>query len=181
MQGIIKRLEDIPLSMGTLTKALPNHCGIILYDRLPKTLEALFGRKTCMVVLYQMHKKGRANNQVGHYSLVMKNGKKISYFSSYGFKPEQEINLTHSKGQLLKLLPKGYTYNRVALQRKRHSNTCGLHCIARSYFYRLSHSEYAKLLQSRFTAQNPDDLVSIMNLCLVSDQLVRQSNSMKLQ
>ena len=180
MQGIINRLETVPLSISVLKKVVPAHCRVVLYDRLPRTVAALFGSKPCVVVLYQMHSKGRTNDQVGHYSLLIRIGKKISYFSSYGFKPEQEIALTHSKGRLLKLLGRNYEYNRVALQRKRHANTCGLHCIVRSYFYKLKNSEYAKLLQSRFTAKGPDDLVSIMALCLVSDELVAQSQSLRL-
>ena len=145
----------------------------MLYDRIPLSKEAFFGLKTCVIVLYQMHdRSGNKNNKIGHYSLVMKTpgSKQLRYFSSYGFTPEYEIHLTHSKGKLLKLLGKKYTYNRTRLQNVTRTQTCGLHALIRSFFYKLNDRAYNSLLK-RFHSQNPDDLVSIMSLCLVFNEL----------
>ena len=173
MQQLISKLETIPISLSTLQKYAPKHCRVLLYDRIPLSKEAFFRGKTCVIVLYQMHSRdGRKNTQVGHYCLVMRTpgSKHLRYFSSYGLKPETEIHMTHSVGKLLKLLGKDYTYNRTQLQSARRVQTCGLHALARSYLYKLSDSAYNKLMK-RYTAKNPDDIVSIMTLCLVFEEL----------
>ena len=173
MQSLISKLETIPISMSTLHKYAPKHCRVLLYDRIPLSREAFFRNRTCVIVLYQMHdRSGNKTQQVGHYCLVMRTpgSKHLRYFSSYGLKPETEIHMTHSKGKLLSILGKDFTYNRTQLQSARRTQTCGLHALARSYLYRLDDNAYNKIIK-RFIARNPDDVVSIMTLCLVFDEL----------
>ena len=173
MEGIISRLETIPISLTTIKKYKPDHCRVLLYDNLPNTVPKLFGNKSCVIILYTMHDRtGKSKNGVGHFALVMRmpNSKTLRYFSSYGLKPEAEIHITHSKGRLLKLLGRNYTYNRVQLQSSRRAQTCGLHALVRSYLYKLKNSAYLKLMK-KYTARNPDDLVSIMSLILVIEEL----------
>ena len=173
MQQVIAKLETVPISFSTLQKYKPRHCRVVLYDRLPDTVEKLFKDKTCVICLYQMHDRlGKVKDGVGHYCPIMKtpNSKKLRYFSSYGLKPEVEIHATHSKGKLLKLLGRDATYNRRQLQSVRRAETCGLHALIRAYLYKLSDGSYYKLMK-RYTARTPDDVVSIMALAMVFDEL----------
>ena len=179
MQQIVSKLEGVAISFDLLKRVAPKHCRVLLYDSLPATVNALFGRKTCVIVLYLLHNKGRTLDAAGHYSLIMRRKHKpLFYWSSYGLRPEQEIAATHSKGKLLTLLGK-YEYSRTVLQRKRHANTCGLHCLARSYLYKLNNSAYSKMMTSRFISHGPDDLVSAMCLLLVSDELIQKHKTLQ--
>ena len=174
MKALIKKLETIPMSLSTLQIAAPKHTRVLLYDKLPVTREKLFGRKTCAIILYQMHdRSGRLVNKIGHYALVMQTpgSKKLRYFSSFGLRAEEEIHIMHSKGKLLKILG-DHTYNRVAVQNTRNSNTCGLHALIRAYFWKLKNAEYLRLIK-RFEARSPDDVVSIMALPMVLRELTR--------
>ena len=168
MKALVSKLETIPMSMSTLQRAAPLHTRVLLYDKLPATREALFGRKQCAIVLYQMHdRSGRLVNKIGHYALVMKTpgSKKLRYFSSFGLRAEEEIHIMHSKGKLLKLLG-DHDYNRVSVQNTRNTNTCGLHALIRAYFWKLKNAEYLRLIK-RYEARTPDDVVSIMALPMV--------------
>jgi transcriptional regulator of met regulon len=176
MQSIVSHLEKIPISLSTLRQAAPKWCRVLLYDNLPATRERLFSnRYKCAIILYTLHDaRGRLRkDQVGHYSLIMqtKTGK-LAYFSSYGMRPEQEINITKSKpGKILKILGKDYFWSRRALQKRRDAESCGLHCLARAYLYKLKEADYYKIIGSRFTTNSADDMVSILTLLLVSNEL----------
>ena len=170
MQQLISRLETIPMTISTVQRAMPSYCRVVLYDKLPQTIAALFGNKKCVILFYQMHDRaGKIKNGTGHFSLLIR-GKNIHFFSSYGMKPEAEIFKTHSKGRLLALLGKNYTWNRRQYQSVRRVQTCALHCIVRAFFMNLNTVQYSKI-QTRFLAKNSDDLVSIMCLCLVKREL----------
>jgi hypothetical protein len=159
------------MTIATVQRAMPSYCRVVLYDRLPKTLAALFGNKKCVILFYQMHNRaGKVSDRVGHFSLLTKTQTGIRFFSSYGMRPEAEIHKSHSKNRLLKLLGKNYTWSRRQYQAVRRVQTCALHCIARAYFSDLSDLKYSKLM-TRFMAKNADDLVSIMTLCLVNREL----------
>ena len=173
MEGVISKLEGIPISLSVIKKACPKHTRVWLYDRLPSgSRQAVFGKYKNCIILYQMHSGGVATNQIGHYCLIMQTpgSKKLRYFSSFGLKPEQEIHLTHEGGRLLQILGRDYEYNRVAVQSTRNTNTCGLHALARAYLYKMENADYLKLIK-RYNAKNSDDLVSIMTLVLVIKEL----------
>ena len=121
-----------------------------------------------------MHNEaGRPTQGVGHFALVLKDPKtkKISYFSSYGMNAEEELHKTHSKGRLLSILGKNYSYSRAPLQQKRNTATCGLWCLARAFLSDLSNEQFAKLMSGRLNTNTADDLVSIMTLILVHKEL----------
>ena len=155
------------MSVQKLKSMLPKNATFWFYDKLPKTLNALFRGKESAVVFYQIHdNRGKALEGTGHFSLVIR-GTKPHFFSSYGFSPEQEIHKTHSSGKLLKLLGKGFTRNRRAYQTGRDTQTCGYHCIVRAHFPRLNATQYSKII-SKFSAPRADDLVAA--LCLLKLQ-----------
>jgi len=167
MQKLITRLEGIPIGVSVVKKAMPAYCKLVFYDALPKTLHALFGNKRCVIIFYQIHTRtGKVEEKTGHFSLLMKRKNGLNFYSSYGLRPEEEIHKTHSKGMLLKLLGKNYSWNRRQYQSVKRVQTCALHCIVRAYFMDLNTVQYSKMM-SRFIAKNADDLVSIMTLCLI--------------
>ena len=173
MQQLLKKLETIPMSLNVIKTHAPKKCRVILYDRLPNSVETLFGSNNSVIILYQIHdKSGNNKNGIGHFSLVMRtpNSKKIRYFSSYGFKPEEEIHLTHSKGKLLKLLGKNYESNRVRFQDLQKTETCALHCLVRAYLWKIPQTKYLQLMKKIFL-KTPDDIVSCLTLLLVLNEL----------
>ena len=107
MQAVINNLKEAPISISRMRRAVPE-ARVMLYDSLPENpkYSDLVKGKRCLIVLYQLHERGRSTDGMGHYALVQREGNKLMYFSSYGLGPEQEIAATHSKGKLLKLLGK---------------------------------------------------------------------------
>jgi hypothetical protein len=180
MQQLIKHLEKLPVSMARLQKAAPSHCKVVLYDKLPNTVSAMFGDKSCVIILYQLHSEGgRALNKTGHYSLVFRKDGKLHYFSSYALRPEQAIGLTHSKGKLLRLLGKNYTYNRTVYQPTRDTQTCGLHCLIRSYMYRLKPKAYRDMMTRRIQLNSADDVATAMCIPFLIDELVQKHRTLQ--
>ena len=175
MQRLVRKLETIPMALDTIKAAAPKNCRVVLYDGISSRYSLFRPGVDSVIVLYQMHNEaGRASGEVGHYACILK-GKTLSYFSSYGLPPEAEIHATHSKGKLLALLGRRYDWSRSPLQEKRNTATCGLWALARAYFYRMSNKSFANMMNSRFSATTPDDMVSIMTLLLVQSEL--QSNT----
>ena len=174
MQALLRRLKELPISLATVKQYAPDGCRVLLYDDLPSSREQLFkGGVQSAIIFYEMHdQKGRPqDDKAGHFSLVI-NRPKIRYFSSYGFRPEREINLTKSEaGKLLKILGKNFEWNRTRYQAIRHTATCALHCLARAYLLNLSEEKYKKIIFNRVVLQNSDLIVCIMCLLLVRNEL----------
>ena len=169
MQKLIKKLETTAISMETMRNAAPPGCKVVLYDKLQR-----WPGGNSVIVLYQLHDAaGRATDQIGHYAVILKtaNSKKMRYFSSYAYPPEFELRATHSKGRMLALLGKHYTWSRAPLQRKRHTTTCGLWALCRAYFWGMRDNDFAKMMTGRVRLSSPDDLVSTMMLSLVAKEL----------
>lgn len=110
MIAVIRELEKQPITLGVLRRALPM-AKCIPYDDLPRgNFASVVGKKKALVVLYTLHDRtGASADGVGHYSCVLPLGKgKFEYFSSYGYRPEEEMHLTHSKDKLLQILGKNF-------------------------------------------------------------------------
>jgi hypothetical protein len=165
MEAVLKSLERQPISLGLLKKKLPRYVKCMLYDDLPAkgNIFAVMGRATCLIVLYMMH----GNDQsVGHYSTILRHGKKLEYFSSYGLSPEAEIHKTHSSGKLLHMLGTDYVRSSASLQERSHSSTCARWAAVRC----LLHEIPIQLFVSNFTKpihlQTPDDVVTMGTMFL---------------
>ena len=175
MQRLVRRLETIPMALDTVKRAAPRDCRVVLYDGMPISRNRLFTKGVnSVIVLYLMHNDaGRATGEVGHFACILRplGNKGWRYFSSYGLPPEAELHATHSKGKLLNLLGPNPDWSRSPLQEKRNSATCGLWALARAYFQHLGNSEFAAMMNSRFHATTPDDMVSLMTLLLVHSEL----------
>lgn len=174
MQSVLRRLKEIPISLDTIEQYAPDGCRVLMYDDLPSSKQELFkGGAQSAIIFYEMHDKGghAQDDKAGHFSLIL-NGPKLHYFSSYGFRPEVEINATKSSpGKLLKILGKDYEWNRTRYQKIKHTNTCGLHCLVRSYLSGFTEREYRSLMTRRLVLQNPDLIVCLMSLILVRNEL----------
>ena len=167
MDRLLQRLKEIPISLDTIQNYSPDDIGVIQYDNIKaKNLKELFKGKRGVIIFYEMHGGGP---QIGHFSLLL-NLKTPYYFSSYGFPAEKELDLTKSDPKkLLNLLPE-YDYNKVRYQKIRHTNTCGLHCLARSYLH-FRESKYKELMTHRVVLQDADMVVCLMCLLLVRNEL----------
>ena len=162
------------MTLDTIKRSAPKNTRVLLYDGITRDRVAFFNGKDNVIVLYQIHNEaGRPSEGTGHYALVMRHPKtrKISYFSSYGYDPEYELHATHSKGKLLYILGKGYTWSRRPFQQKRSTSTCGLWCLCRAYLSKLKDKHFSSLIGGRLNTNTADDLVSIMTLILVADEL----------
>ena len=91
MNSLLKKLEITPISLEKIGKICPN-MSTIVYDDLPKNakLSDIFKGKQAVCVYYQMH--GVTKTRVGHFTLILKIGDQIEYFSSYGF-PWRECSM----------------------------------------------------------------------------------------
>ena len=144
----------------------------MLYDDLPSTPEfsKVVRGKEGVVVLYQLHERGRPIDGVGHYALIQRDHDgRLLYFSSYGLRPEQEIAATHSKGRLLHMLGKKPRINTVQFQKRSHTATCGRWVILKA---RLSDLPL-KVFQQTFSRRvqlNPDDVVCLATMLVTVDK-----------
>ena len=62
---------------------------------------------------------------------------KVRYWSSYGYPIDYELSATHSKDTLKDLLG-DHVNDKVAYQRKEHTQTCWKWCLLRASVYKLS-------------------------------------------
>lgn len=141
----------------------------------------------CVGLLYQL--KGQ---NVGHWVCLIydagsdtsesANGTAgtIRFFNSYGFGPDQEIDLfQHPQPYLTMLLNKSHSkidVNKFKFQSlKNDISTCGLHCGVRCVFHELSNKDYLKFLSSydNDRTKNYDKLVTLMCLLPLDYNITR--------
>ena len=166
MNKLLKKLEVEPISLEKISKLCPS-LNPVIYDELPENtdLKAIFKGKESACVFYEMH----GGSNVGHFSFMKKKPKGVEYFSSYGFRPEVEINLTKSTpGKLKNILKQSNTeINTVRYQSERESNTCGRWCILRYRFRHLPLQEFNRIFSSNVSITSRDDLGVLSTLALV--------------
>ena len=157
METLISRLERIPISIEALKKVVPTNTKCVLYTQLT---QPLFAKRTnCVIVLLESK-----TQEIGHFVLLIKRAQNVEYWSSYGHRPEYAIKITGNDTRLLKMLPKGFLVNRFKFQSEKNTETCALHCLARSYCYKTSNQEYIKMFRYKVNLRTPDDIVTIMTL-----------------
>ena len=162
MQRVVEQLKNQPISFRLLQRVVPRHTKVILYDDLPDTtLDKIFGKKKCLIILYMMNHNKKA---VGHYSTIIRHKTTYEYFSSYGFSPEAELHMTHNSGKLLKLLGKQYIRSGAKLQNLVHSNTCARWAYARCMLHEVPLQVFVKKYSSKMSVSQPDDLVILSTL-----------------
>jgi len=167
MLQLLKRLESEPVGISHLRRAAPDYVGIQLYDKLPigGSIDKVFGRKRAVILFYSMHdKRGKELPKMGHYSCIVRRGKRVEYFSPYGYRPEFEIHATHSSGKLLALLGKNYVRSSAALQNRQQANTCARWALCRAIMCDTRLEVFVKLFSAKMHLSSPDDIVTLATL-----------------
>ena len=167
MQAVLDELKQKPLGLSKVKKALPDF-RVVLYDSLPasSTYTSIVQGKKGLVVLYQMHERGRPTDGMGHYALVHREGTRLLYFSSYGLGPEEEIAATHSKGRLLALLGKKYKRNTTQFQKRSHTATCGRWVILKARMLGVPLKRFVQVFSRRIQV-DPDGLAVLSTMFLI--------------
>lgn len=167
MQEVVDNLKKTPIGISRMRGAVPE-ARVMLYDDLPADpkYEKVVKGKRCLILLYQLHNRGRPTDGMGHYVLVQREGNRLLYFSSYGLGPEQEIAATHSKGKLLSMLGKKYIRNTVGLQKKFHTATCGRWCVLKTKLADVPLKKFTKIF-SRRQQIDPDGIAVLATMFLI--------------
>jgi len=164
---------EISLSDRDIKKALNNKTKVIEYKELDNynSILDVLDPYDNVVILY-VTKKG-----YGHWTCVIKHGKRIEFFDSYGYIPDDEFsfinkNFRKENGmenkKLLALLKdaqdNGYIihYNENKLQKEADNiNTCGRWCILRIYLRNLSIDEFSdKVYNDKVVLKLTDNIPS---------------------
>ena len=160
-----------PLSYEDLERILPSWCGFKRYDDLAKykTLDQAMGGKDCMAVLYNIHDKAthRTVNAPGHFILLNRRSSdnKTEYFSSTGWKPGQEIAVTHSDPNIFsRLLGQDFVYNSVPYQKDGNMNDCWRWIMCRATLGHMPLKSFQRLFSQNFIPRDSNDLVTAMTL-----------------
>ena len=166
MNSVLREIEKQPISLATLRSKVPPYTKVLEYDKLPNkgSLAQVFGRHKALIIFYTMHDP--RERPIGHFSTILKHKNGYEYFSSYGFRPEEEIAKTHSSGKLLRLLGKNYVRSGARLQNKVHSNTCARWAAARCFLHEVPLQVFVKTFSGRTQLQTPDDTVTMSTLFL---------------
>ena len=166
MQQVIKALEEESVGIAHLRRSSPAYVKVMEYDKLPATIEQVFGKAKAVIVLYEFHtSKHRTEAGKGHYICLVRHGKTVEYFSSYGLPPEAEIAATHSdKTKLSKILGPKFRLNKTKFQSKYHSATCGRWAFARALLADLPLTKFQTYFGRKFCLKTPDDIVAISTI-----------------
>ena len=169
MQSFLNRKRTEPVSLEELEELLPDFT-TIMYDSLEnKPISQIIQNKSGAILYYDMHSRNGGKLAVGHFSLILKEGGKLEYFSSYGFSPFQEIDKSRSDPKKFTgLFPKSMIVNKTRFQRIKNTDPCGRWVLLRGKFKNLSLKKFAKLFgNKRFSISNLDDLVVIATMAFV--------------
>jgi hypothetical protein len=154
--------------MKRLSRLLPQKCRVVQYDHLKgkKTFKDVMMGDDCVIILWNLHdKKHRTLNQAGHFFCLAREGGRPIVFSSTGMSPKKELFITQSDpGLFERILPANVTYNKVALQRNKSSNTCWRYCIAFAHLVgraKLPMAQFTRLFSPLHVASS-DALVTLM-------------------
>ena len=164
--GIIDFLETKKFDITEIRRVLQNHATVLLYETLSNKHKDVFKKHKCVVVLYESDIGGRRQ---GHYVVLINSREGVTYFSSLGRSPQDELDALQlaETPKFAKILGKNYTYNRIALQNKRDYkiNTCGLWVVARCLLHTLTNTEFIKLFKR--SLRTTDEKISFASLLLL--------------
>ncbi len=172
MEKKIKRDQTRSLTNDDVLRICNNKADFYTYPEIVrfKTLDKLLGKHKAIILLYM------TKPNYGHFCAVFKQNKDtISFFDSYGYKPDDELKFSSKKfresnNQLLSHLTRlmyesGYNidYNDHKLQSKKNDiATCGRWSGLRVLFRNLTNDEFAKLFNK--TGMKPDELVTALTI-----------------
>ena len=165
LRKLIDNIRSRPVKVSFLRERLPKNIPVMSYMNLKgKHRSEVFKNRPAVVVIIPM--KG---TKQGHFVLLLKRDTHISYFSSLGNSPFDELKKLHEPKQIFEeLLGKNYIYNRDKLQSdKADTQTCWLWILLRVKFQKLKQREFVQLFNSRISLTRPDDIATLMALALI--------------
>lgn len=170
IKKVLKKLEKKSLSGQDIINGLNGNVKVITYQDIRNydNLDDLLHPYNQVVILYE------TSEGYGHWVCLYSENGKITFFDSYGLKPDEELkfipkyfrkeNDTDYPLLTYLLYQSGYKveYNQHRLQKSlRDVNTCGRHCIVRLKYKEIPIDTYAKILRS-FKPYNPDNIVTML-------------------
>ena len=165
LKGIISKIKSLPIDLRELGPRLPPRFKTIQYKDLTRSRGEMF-KNTDGFVVHIPH----SNNKVGHFVVLLAKRNHIEFFSSLGGTPQSTFKrLGQDISNFSKLVGQHYIYNSKALQSNAASiEDCACWCLARAYLHKLKLRDFQKLFSKKLDLQNPDEIVSIMCLLLLS-------------
>ena len=158
---------DKSLSNLEIQAVLGSKCVIMSYKNINKinNIDKFFKRNKYLIILYEWKKN------YGHWTCILKQGKTLEFFDSYGTQPDMELKdfSKYTRNQygmefplVAKLLMdsnKEIHYNNYKLQsQKQGVNTCGRWCIYRCLNDHLNIDQFVHKLIYRYKIK-PDKLI----------------------
>lgn len=173
LDKITNNLVRYSLNTPDLLAITDNKYKIILYEDIPKfkTLTKLLGPNNGIIILYQTTSRYK-----GHWVCIWADEDKISYFDSYGFKPDEEAefayyvsqNLEPYLTQILHADGRQITYNHYKLQKfTQDVNTCGRWVAIRLRWKKLSHKKFHDLFEDN--KLNADMLITYLTFMFINE------------
>lgn len=158
-----------PLGLNKLREMLPNNSKAMLYSDLAKnkaSRESIFKGLRSIVVLYETKIDGKRQ---GHWVVLIPRAHSISYFSSLGRSPSDEMNALHQDTTAFnRILGKNFTYNRAKLQLQNYNvDDCGYWALARAILVEFKLRDFQKLFRGR-TIRSSDEMMGLMTLLLAN-------------
>ena len=168
LASILQDIKSTGVSLGFIRARLPPKCRAVEYQSLKgKHRSEVFRDTKALVVLIP-----KKDSPKGHFVVLIKRPKSISYFSSLGNSPAKELALLQEPRKIFEdLLGPNFTYNRRQLQSGAYNvNDCGIWVLLRVYFRKLKLRDFLQLYSRRICLETPDDLASIMGVVLFQDR-----------
>lgn len=149
----IQKQSHMATTDDDLKNELHGHTNIIQYHQLKKVknIDDILINNCCIFLIENtMH----TNPPVGHWTCIMKRKEKdgtytLSYFDSYGRKPDYKGYKQKNNGQITRLMmksPYNLEYNPLDVQSAGYA-TCGRQCIVRLIFKDKPLSQYIKFMK----------------------------------
>lgn len=157
--------------MKRLGQLVPPYCVVKRYDNIRgKTLKAVMGKYTVLILLWNIHdKQHRTLDVAGHFFVISTRNAPAEpcvVFSSTGMTPKKELFITQSDPTLLeRILPKGTIYNNKRLQINNNSNTCWRYAILYCHLAPMGLKKFQSLFSHPSVhLSTPDQLATALTL-----------------
>lgn len=163
----MEQAKEYALSDDDIRRLLGGNIKITSYPDLESkdTINQLFDSKGRAILFFP-----QTDQNSGHWTALIKNGREIEFFDPYGEEPEQQKSglsrdklneLRMSQPLLAKLLDNSghkIYFNKVQLQKLENNvNTCGRHCVCRLLYYKQPIERYRQMIHR--SGDTPDEFV----------------------
>ena len=167
LQTLVKRGLDTPVDFSFIKRVVNKSPTIRMVDHesgLPDkpSLETVFGGKQAVAILLHIM---QGKTKIGHWVLLLKNGKGLAFFDSLGLGLYRLYALTHEEPKLLHAL-KGHKWENSKVQLQRfgnHYRECGAFVAIRAKFFKLSNRAFVRLIRS-YNKTKPDETAVMLVL-----------------